>query len=140
MAESNCLNCNKSFKYNPANKSGKYCSCKCNSEHKFKVYIKEWIDGLQTGGNGFEVSNYVRNYLMETENHKCSICGWDKVNQFTKKVPLHIDHIDGDPFNHSVNNLRVLCPNCHSLTDTFGSRNKGKGRYSRGKMHPKHTK
>ena len=138
MAISDCLNCNIQFKYNPSNKTGKYCSCKCSTEYRKKQYIKEWLDGEKVGGNGFELSHFIRNYLLENSNYKCSKCGWGQTNQFTGKIPLHIDHIDGNPFNHSKCNLRVLCPNCHSLTGTFGSRNKGNGRYSKGKSHPKH--
>jgi hypothetical protein len=139
MAISNCLNCNKQFKYNPANKSGKYCSCRCSSDYRSKEYISGWLNGKELGGNGFQLSQYVRNYLIEQSNNKCSKCGWLEINPNTGKVPLHIDHIDGDPFNHNSSNLRVLCPNCHSLTETFGSKNIGNGRYSRGCKHPKHT-
>lgn len=41
---------------------------------------------------------------------------------------MQIDHIDGDYKNCRPENLRILCPNCHSLTPTFGALNKGKGR------------
>lgn len=43
-----------------------------------------------------------------------------------KPISLQVDHIDGDHHNNEVNNLRFLCPNCHSQCETFGSkRNKG---------------
>ena len=44
------------------------------------------------------------------------------------KVPIELDHIDGNSENNSLENLRILCPNCHSLTPTYKSSNKGKGR------------
>ena len=138
MASAVCLNCSKQFKYNPANKTGRFCCCQCSSDYKKNEYISEWLNGNVSGGNGFELSNYVRNYLISESDNKCSKCGWAEINTFTGKIPLHVDHIDGDPFNHSPDNLRVLCPNCHSLTETFGSKNKGNGRYSRGTSHPKH--
>lgn len=39
---------------------------------------------------------------------------------------LQLDHIDGNPFNSVLENLRILCPNCHTQTHTFAGRNLGK--------------
>ena len=55
----------------------------------------------------------------------------------TGHVPLEIDHIDGDAENNIETNLRVLCPNCHSLTPHFRNLNKGKGRKWRMKKYIK---
>jgi len=41
---------------------------------------------------------------------------------------LQIEHVDGNPYRHKEENLTLLCPNCHSLTATFGGLNKGHGR------------
>ena len=43
-------------------------------------------------------------------------------------ITLEVDHIDGDYLNNNVDNLRAICPNCHSQTKTFKNKNKGKGR------------
>lgn len=52
------------------------------------------------------------------------ICsGWGEVNPYTNLVPLQIHHVDGNSTNNKEENLEVLCPNCHSLTENFGSRN-----------------
>lgn len=48
---------------------------------------------------------------------KCSICGITE--WYGRKLSLHLDHIDGDRQNCEMNNLRLLCPNCHSLTPTY---------------------
>ena len=39
---------------------------------------------------------------------------------------LQLDHIDGDRSNNELGNLRLLCPNCHALTDTYCGRNIGR--------------
>lgn len=126
MKTSICKSCSSQFSYNPHQKTGTYCSNKCQMIHQRKTYIDGWLKGENSGGTGFELSKHVRHYLLETNNGKCSECGWSKVNPTTGKVPLQIDHIDGDPHNHSRENLRVLCPNCHSLTPTYGVHGKGR--------------
>ena len=57
-------------------------------------------------------------------DNSCQKCGWHEVNPYTGIVPLQIHHIDGDCKNNKEENLQLLCPNCHSLTENFGSRNK----------------
>jgi len=49
------------------------------------------------------------------------ICAWCKATDAWMGVNLvlHVDHIDGDPWNNEESNLRYLCPNCHSQTPTY---------------------
>lgn len=58
---------------------------------------------------------------------RCESCG--STEWLGQPIPLHLDHIDGDRRNNRLTNLRLLCPNCHALTDTYCGRNIG-GRYS----------
>ncbi len=51
---------------------------------------------------------------------ECSECGIPPVWN-NKKLVLQLDHIDGDRLNNSRDNLRLLCPNCHSQTHTFST-------------------
>lgn len=54
--------------------------------------------------------------------YRCSWCGLeDEWNG--KRITLHLDHIDGNSYNNELSNLRWLCPNCHSQTDTYTNRN-----------------
>jgi Zn finger protein HypA/HybF involved in hydrogenase expression len=54
---------------------------------------------------------------------KCEECSWAKISQ-DGRLPLELDHINGDSRDNRLNNLRVLCPNCHSLKLTHRGRNK----------------
>lgn len=94
--------------------------------------MERWKDGQESGLKGkYEVSNHIRKYLFEKNNNACQKCGWNGINPVTGHVPLQIHHIDGDCLNNSENNLELLCPNCHSLTETFGNLNKTSSRVYR---------
>ena len=54
--------------------------------------------------------------------YKCQCCG-NKGEWNGKPLVLQLDHIDGNHTNHSIENLRFLCPNCHSQTETFCGKN-----------------
>lgn len=73
--------------------------------------------------------------MLEKVGNKCEKCGWGVENPYTHKIPLQIHHKDGNSLNNKEDNLQVLCPNCHTLTENFGSRNKnapnGKSQYYR---------
>ncbi|MFI2758223.1 HNH endonuclease signature motif containing protein [Streptomyces echinatus] len=58
---------------------------------------------------------------------RCALCGIEPV-WLGEPLPLEVDHIDGDWRNNRVENLRFLCPNCHSTTDTYRGRGKGRPR------------
>lgn len=54
-------------------------------------------------------------------DYKCNICGITNWNN--KIITLQLDHINGVKNDHRIENLRFLCPNCHSQTDTYCGRN-----------------
>lgn len=99
-------------------------------EYNYKQYIIKWKNKEEDGNSGkCEISEYIRRYLFDKFDNKCQQCGWGEINIFTKRVPLQIHHVDGDCTNNiDENNLELLCPNCHSLTGTFGNRNKNSKR------------
>jgi 5-methylcytosine-specific restriction endonuclease McrA len=55
------------------------------------------------------------------KEHKCELCGITE--WMGQKVPLELDHIDGNHYNNNMENIRIICPNCHSLTDTNSGKN-----------------
>lgn len=56
---------------------------------------------------------------------ECELCGWKEVSE-DGRLPLELDHINGDSKDNRLVNLRILCPNCHSLQPTHRGRNKKK--------------
>ena len=126
-----CLNCGKPFLMGK-NTKGKFCSNKCQGEYQHKEYIRLWKLGEKDGMSGPNgISRAIRNYLFEKHDNKCQICGWGKENPHTHLIPLQIHHIDGDCTNNKEENLQLLCPNCHSLTETFGGSNENSKRLDR---------
>jgi endogenous inhibitor of DNA gyrase (YacG/DUF329 family) len=113
----------------PIARHGKrFCSVRCQQQFQYRRFIAAWLAGEVSGApNLVNVSDHVRRYLIELAGG-CVLCGWAEVNPHTGRSPLHIDHIDGDYRNNTLSNLRVLCPNCHALTATYGALNRGHGR------------
>lgn len=134
MNKKYCLNCHQEIK----TRGQKYCSNKCQLEFQYKTYIERWKNGQENGLKGkYQLSNYVVHYIKEKYNNQCARCGWHEINPTTGKSPLEIEHIDGDYSNNDEDNLILLCPNCHSLTPTYKSLNKGNGRKERAKYNLK---
>ena len=117
-----------------------------------KKYIKEnnlsikhfkgraWNKGLKGFGkphiplkdiiikNSYYQSFKLKNRLLK-EGLKlplCEQCGWAKKTE-NGYLPLELDHINGNRHDNRLENLRILCPNCHSLTSNHKGRS-GKGK------------
>lgn len=116
--EANCLNCQKKL----YGKSTKYCDQKCQSEYQHKEKIQKWKLGEDIGNKP------IKRYLRSKRN-ECWCCGIKDWND--KPIVLELEHIDGNHRNNKEENLSLLCPNCHSQTPTYKSRNRGNGRHSR---------
>ena len=129
--EHHCKNCGKRL----LSRQKLYCSHGCRQEGERIGYIKRWKNGEEKGLKGeYGISNCIRWYLFNKFNYKCQCCGWGERNKFTGVVPLEIHHIDGDYTNNREENLQLLCPNCHALTETYKAHNKN-GRKNRKKYY-----
>ena len=62
----------------------------------------------------------LRDELKESSCEQCHGTEW-----MGKPIPLELHHVNGDPFDNRIENLQILCPNCHALTDNHA----GKGRH-----------
>ncbi|HEY5501732.1 MAG TPA: HNH endonuclease signature motif containing protein [Candidatus Anoxymicrobiaceae bacterium] len=60
--------------------------------------------------------------LKEAVCEKCWLGEWNG-----KKISLELNHINGDRFDHRIENLELLCPNCHAQTHTYRGKNMGNG-------------
>lgn len=109
-------------------------------KEKFGFAVQSFADAVKRGdikakgvkplhelkSNSKVKARLIKNNLVQ---YVCSICSNTGVHN-NKPLVLQIDHIDGNRYNNILSNLRFLCPNCHSQTDTFTSK-LGKNRYTK---------
>lgn len=73
-----------------------------------------------TYGNNIKVAAALK-ALVHLKGHKCESCGLE--TWLDKPITLEIHHKDGDHLNNDIDNLSLLCPNCHSLTENWRGKN-----------------
>ena len=80
-------------------------------------------DLLVFGGKTQSFKLKKRLFESGLKSPKCEMCGWAEASE-DGRIPLELDHINGDHNDNRIENLRILCPNCHSLQPTHRGRNK----------------
>ena len=97
---------------------------------------KGWNRGLITGPkrplsayleDGLPIQSHKLRMRLIDEGvftHQCNRCGITEWNGLP--APLELEHKDGNHHNNSLDNLELLCPNCHAQTDTYRGKNKRK--------------
>lgn len=119
-----CINCNKE---RPITHPGpnKYCTSICQNNYQLKNKI---IPLFELGK--ITDRRTLKRVLTYLHGNICVECGNTGIHN-GKELKLQLDHKDGNASNDVPNNVRLLCPNCHSQTPTFTAKNKGNGRGSR---------
>lgn len=121
-----CLHCGKAGD----GQNQKFCSHKCHRESEWERRKAE----IEQTGIADSVKS-AKKYLAATDGHRCKIC--DLTEWCGQKIPLILDHINGDPYDNRVQNLRLICSNCDSLLPTYKAKNKGNGRHARRERYKK---
>ena len=78
----------------------------------------------------FITSHKLKLKLLEEgiKEHKCENC--QQSEWLGVKIPLELHHIDGNKFNNNIQNIQIICPNCHSLTPNNSGKAKKKVKYT----------
>lgn len=101
--------------YKP-NQSGK--GIKRNVESR-TINIEDILKGDYPNYQTFKLKNrLLKEGYKEYRCENCGLSTWNKL-----PIPLELHHIDGNRNNHKLENLQMLCPNCHAQTDTYRAKN-----------------
>lgn len=151
---SKCRTCEKTLNY--ADKRKEFCNRSCAATYTNQRYPKRKKEGfcetcnepvarrrkycqrcLPAGRAAHAASRLANDFvkiktdptrkrlLIRIRGHQCETCG--RKTWCGEKIPLELDHIDGNSDNNIAENLRLLCYNCHALTPTHRGRNRGRG-------------
>jgi len=80
-----------------------------------KINLQDILNGKHPEFQTFKLKNKL--LAENVKENKCEICGITDWNGII--LNMQLDHIDGNPHNHLLSNLRMICPNCHSQTSTY---------------------
>ncbi len=101
--------------YNP-NQSGKGMKKPNNGK---RIPLKEILEGKHPQYQSNKLrKRLIKEGFKKEECEKCLIFDWNN-----QKLSFELEHIDGDRTNHRLENLLILCPNCHSQTPTYRGKN-----------------
>ena len=112
----NCIHCATENEWT-TKKNNKFCNHSCQQNYRWINETKPLIESGKKDTNNLRA---LLKYVRERDGYKCKIC--DLTNWQGNPISLDLDHIDGNNKNNFPSNLRLLCPNCHRQTPTWGNK------------------
>lgn len=99
-------------------------ACRKGKRFPPRKSIEEYLVLGQKGGN-YTASHALKKRLIQSgiKTHQCESC--KRKNWMGQPIPIELDHINGCSWDNRIENLRILCPNCHSQTPTHAGKNIG---------------
>lgn len=89
----------------------------------FDFVPRKKLEDILVKGSTFQSFKLKKRLFAEGIKYpKCELCGWAKTSP-DGRIPVELDHINGDRNDNRLENLRILCPNCHSLQSTHRGMN-----------------
>lgn len=97
-------------------------------EYKREFKLKKPLSEILVENSSYNSTGSLKNRLLKENfiEYYCNICKID--TWLDKPISLQLDHINGIGNDNRIENLRLLCPNCHSQTETYGTKNKNRKR------------
>ena len=99
----------------------RYCSTRCAAAGR----RAEGFAAIRRSGR-FRAPTTARAFLAHRDGWRCSIC--HRITWLGQPIPLVLDHINGNPEDDRIDNVRLVCGNCDMQLPTYKSRNRGNGR------------
>ena len=107
-----CQECKKEFEFDTRQKYGLFCCTKCYANNRIAKRLRL----------GTTMDKFLRKYIYEHWEPKCCECG-NGIVWNNKPLRLQIDHKNGNKKDNRRENIRIICPNCHTQTETWGVKN-----------------
>jgi hypothetical protein len=98
-----------------------YCNLKHESKDRMAANRGKFTADFSVGGGGSH-----KKVLLKERGHRCECC--NNTEWLGKPITIELEHIDGNNKNNAKENLKLLCPNCHSQTETWRGKNINTGR------------